>query len=142
MPYETVVDTVPISKHLLGRRRHARLAVEHAVECVAGSQALPGRVLDLSRVGALILLTDPEFHAESNQDLFTVAGRLALKYADGMQLQFTDARIQTRARIVRVAREEDRSTTVIGCEFARPLTFRECRLLKAPFDEGARNLGA
>lgn len=131
---ETVVDLAPVSRHLLGRRRHDRMAVKHAVECVAGSHTVLGRVLDLSRVGALICLSDIEYQAASDGDLFAVAGRLATLFADGMLLNFGDTKVHAKARIVRVARRAARGPTVIGCEFARPLGFHECAVLRIPPD--------
>jgi hypothetical protein len=134
---ETVIDTAPVTRHLLGRRRHARLSVQHEVECTSASRSWPGRVLDLSRVGALVCLAQPEFRAKTDQDLFSIAGRLAFMFADGLKMHFVRSDLWARARIVRVARQSARGPTVIGCEFGRPLTFRECRLLgiKAGDDE-------
>jgi hypothetical protein len=126
---ETVIDTGPITKHLLGRRRHARLAVQHEVECCGASGSLQGRVLDLSRVGALVCLAQPEMRAKSDQDLFAVAGKLACRFASGLKVHFVRSDVWAQARIVRVARESARGPTVVGCEFGRPLSFRECRLL-------------
>ena len=92
---------------------------------------MQGRVLDLSRTGALIRLSDPTYCAPDDAGLFAVAGRLACAYPDGFTLRFVAAKLIARARIVRVARGP-RGVTVIGCDFARPLEFRECRLLGIP----------
>jgi hypothetical protein len=127
---ETVVD-LAVSRHLHGRRRHGRLLVQHEVECESGRRTLQGRVLDLSRTGALVCLSDPAYCARDDADLFAVAGRLACTYPDGFTIRFVAAKIQTRARIVRVARGA-RGLTVLGCDFGRPLEFHECRLLGIP----------
>jgi hypothetical protein len=131
-PRETVVDLAPVSRHLLGRRRHGRRAVQHEVECANGRKCLVGRVLDLSRTGALICLSEPQFTAATDTDLFGVAGRLAFMFSEGLQLLFVHSKVVARARIVRVARREAKGPTVIGCEFSRALTFNECRVLGIP----------
>jgi hypothetical protein len=100
------------------------------VECVAPKETLLGRVLDLSRVGALICLSEEEYQASSDADLFVVAGRLATLFGEGVLLRFPDKKVHARARIVRVARSGTRGPTVIGCEFARPLSFPECGALR------------
>jgi hypothetical protein len=119
----------PIDKHVLGRRRRGRVTAAHQVDCQGPMNCFRGRVLNVSRDGALVSLTHRRFKANKDLDLVDVAARLQEEFPEGLTLRFLACPVNVQASMVRLARLADDGATVIGCEFARPLTFPECRLL-------------
>jgi hypothetical protein len=119
----------PIDKHVLGRRRRGRVTALHQVDCEGATNSFRGRVLNLSRDGALVSVAHRRFKASADLDLVEVAARLQEEFPDGFVLRFLACPVKVKVSMVRLARFSNEGATVIGCEFVRPLAFQECRLL-------------
>ena len=55
--------------------------------------------------------------------------RLDEEFPDGIAVRFLDFPVTLQAGVVRLSRREEDGATLMGCEFSRPLSFQECRLL-------------
>jgi hypothetical protein len=119
----------PVDKHVLGRRRRGRIVTAHQVDCQGAISSFRGRLLNVSRDGALVCLAHRRFKASADVDLVDVATRVEEEFPDGISVRFLDVPLTLKAAVVRLSRREDDSATLMGVEFERPLTFQECRLL-------------
>lgn len=119
----------PIDKHVLGRRRRGRIATTHQVDCQGAISSFRGRLLNVSRDGALVCIAHKRFKAGADVDLVDVATRVEEEFPDGIGLRFLDFPVTLQAAVVRLSRREEDGATQIGIEFTRQLTFQECRLL-------------
>ena len=116
-------------KHVLGRRGRRRISTMQQVDCQGVVNAFRGRVLNVSREGALISVTQRRFKAKTDLDLVQVTASLEEEFPDGLTLRFLECPVTLKASIVRVARLAEDGATAIGCKFERPLSFPECRIL-------------
>lgn len=113
---------------LLGRRRSERKKCNYDVGCEGSEGAFRGRLVNLSRTGALLHLSNAQFRATSDADLVEVFTRIQAAFPEGLTIYFLHCKAAVQATLVRIARQEDDARTVVGCQFLEPLTDRECEL--------------
>jgi hypothetical protein len=114
---------------LLGRRKSERRRCNIAVGCEGTEGAFRGRLVNVSRTGALLHLSNAQFRAEDDTALVEVFTRLHQAFPDGLTIYFLHCKAAIQAALVRIARQPDDALTVVGCQFARPLSDRECEML-------------
>ena len=113
-----------------GRRRSARFHCEKAIECKGRTGRYHGRTVNVSRLGALLEIKDPEFlPVGSEGSLMEVAERVSAEFPHGVQIRFTHVPVLIEARVLRVAQHPTWGRAVLGCEFSHPLTRRQCTAL-------------
>jgi hypothetical protein len=120
---------------VLGRRKSERRRCNYDIGCEGTDGAFRGRLVNLSRTGALLHLANRQFQAANDADLVEVFSRIEAAFDEGMTIYFLHCKAAIQARLVRIARQNDDALTVVGCQFTRPLTDKECELLnvhKAP----------
>jgi hypothetical protein len=120
-----------ILKLFSGRRRGLRVASALNVDCQGKRTRYRGRIVNVSSVGALVGLRHRAFHARE-AGLLTIVGRVHAAFPKGMLLRVGRIRLALRATVVRVAHDPTERYVLLGCEFQRPLTPRECELLEVP----------
>lgn len=111
-----------------GRRRGRRVACKFEVECRGKGAHYRGRMVNVSRVGALIGLRHRSFRA-GEAGLLAIVGRVHAAFPKGMLLTLNRLPVAIRAKVVRVAQEAAERYILLGCEFHRLLTAKECELL-------------
>jgi hypothetical protein len=111
-----------------GRRRGRRVAAEFAVDCHGRRGRYRGQIVNVSRVGALIGLRHRSFRARE-AGLLAIVARVHAAFPKGLSLRVAHPKVALRARVVRVAHETTERYVLLGCEFQRPLSSRECELL-------------
>jgi hypothetical protein len=121
----------------LGRRGLRRINTLQQVDCQGGVNSFRGRVLNVSRDGALISVVHRRFKAKTDLELVQVTQNLEDEFPDGLTLRFLECPVTVKASIIRVARLAEDGATALGCRFERPLTFAECRILGVRCDEKA-----
>jgi hypothetical protein len=114
---------------VLGRRKSERRRCAHEVGCEGQDGAFRGRLVNISRTGALLHLANRQFQATNDADLVEVFTRIEGVFSEGMTIYFLHCKAAIQAKLVRIARQDDDALTVVGCEFGRPLTDRECEML-------------
>jgi hypothetical protein len=112
----------------------------HQVDCQGAIGSFRGRLLNVSRDGALVCLAHKRFKAGADVDLVDVAARVEEEFPDGIAVRFLDFPVTLQAAVVRLSRREEDGATLMGCEFSRPLSHQECRLLGVRLTE--RDAGA
>jgi hypothetical protein len=120
---------------VMGRRKSERRNCAYAIGCEGTDGAFRGRLVNLSRTGALLHLANRQFQASNDADLVEVFTHIEGVFSEGMTIYFLHCKAAIQAKLVRIARQDDDALTVVGCEFGRPLTDRECDMLnvsKAP----------
>ena len=124
-----------IGRHVLERRSEARVPLKYGVECEGASGRHDGELLDLSQHGALLAFMNPRFQAADDLALVAAAERLSHEFGVRMLVRFQGPAVALNARLVRTARDAQSRRTVVACVFDRPLSARECRLLRVRFSE-------
>jgi hypothetical protein len=121
-----------------GRRRSRRFDCERPVECLGRRVSYPGRLLNVSRLGALVSIAHEDFlPADSDGSLVEVAHLMRRRFPDGISVRIPGDAVRLVATIVRVARHPSEASSVFGCFFSRPLTRRQCRALGVRPDSAA-----
>lgn len=128
LPFESS-PTVEHEVRLLGRRKSERRRCNIPVGCEGTEGAFRGRLVNVSRTGALLHLSNAQFRAESDTELVEVFTRLHQAFPQGLTIYFLHCKAAVTATLVRIARQPDDALTVVGCQFAKPLTERECEML-------------
>jgi len=87
--------------------------------------------LNISTVGILLTLADPQFEITSNADkLMNVTKRLGFMFRNGMAIRFLETDLTVEADLVRVSERSEQGEVllVLGARFRRPLSTAEWSL--------------
>jgi len=118
-----------LQAHFAGRR--GALRTEKSLGCrVAGPQGtFEARLVDVSRSGALIVITDRRFASGEDLDqLMLYTARVWHHFPEGLELQIPDREVCAVAVVVRVKIQsgEERFPFQLGLHFRTELTADEC----------------
>lgn len=117
------------------RRRGERLRKIFFARVHGRHAAYRAMVLNISRPGALITITDPAFEISTHEADLGLAGlRVASHFGEGLRLELLEPALTIAADVVRLSEGQQGEEYVfwLGCQFDEPLTDEECRLLGVP----------
>jgi hypothetical protein len=136
----------PLARRFYGKRRQTRQPVRLLLECSHRGRTFRGATVDLSPGGMLVEVLDVEgldLEASDGQSMLESVYPVLVEFAEGMQVRFTAAGVETQAKIVRIALQPERSEhLLLGCAFEKSLDADECARLsldRQGDDETARN---
>ncbi|MHC4819723.1 MAG: PilT/PilU family type 4a pilus ATPase, partial [Planctomycetota bacterium] len=117
------------------RRRGERLHKIHYARVHGRHSAYRAMVLNISRRGALITITDPTFEISTHEADLGLAGlRVASHFGEGLRLELLDPALTIAAEVVRLSegKQADEYVFWLGCQFEEPLSDEECEILGVP----------
>src|SRR5687767_396859 len=84
---------------VLGRRKSERKRCTYEVGCEGADGAFRGRLVNLSRTGALLHLANQQFQASTDADLVEVFTRIQSAFAEGMTIYFLHCKAAVQATL-------------------------------------------
>jgi hypothetical protein len=134
-PEPSTAGVAEIKRLFSGRRRSRRFACERTVVVVGVRGSYPGRLLNVSRLGALVEIAHDDFlPADCEGSLIEIAGLLKDRFPNGITIRIPGDSVRLMATVVRVSPHASEPSSVFGCYFSMPLTRRQCRVLGVSAD--------
>ena len=122
--------------HFAHKRRGQRRLCVMGIEVTGATGTWAGRTVNISRNGALIEITDPAFCTAGREaTLLEFATRALSEFKKSMIVRFEDVPLRVEASVLRVTRHPAAASLLLGCEFSRALTTRQCRVLGVPTED-------
>jgi len=123
--------------HFSGRRSGKRSEVQLDVELQGLKGRFKARVVDISRTGVLIEVTDHEFATlHEERDLMRYGEKVQGQFGLGMLIHVVGKAVRLKATVARITMsQEDDARVLIACKFRMPLTPEICGLLEVEFAE-------
>jgi twitching motility protein PilT len=117
------------------RRRGERLQKILFARVHGRHSAYRSMVLNISRRGALVTITDPSFEISTHEADLGLAGlRVASHFGEGLRLELLEPSLTIAAEVVRLSegKQGDDYVFWLGCQFDEPLSDEECEVLGVP----------